>query len=155
MTFSERDVALIRALQAPFPIVERPWLEIAERAGMSEEAVIARAREWLDAGVIRRFGARVKHRAMGYTANGMSVWDVPPDKTEAAGQYMAGVGEISHCYTRPRLPQWPYNLYAMIHGRKEEDVLAVARQIAAHLAVERYEVLFSTRELKKTAPVFF
>jgi DNA-binding Lrp family transcriptional regulator len=154
-TFSERDIALIRALQASLPIIERPYLEIAKRAGMTEDEVIARVREWLDAGVIRRFGARVKHQAIGYTANGMSVWDVPPDHVEAAGKYMASFPEVSHCYTRPRMPQWPYNLYAMIHGKQEQEVRSIAFDIAAHLHLTSYEVLFSTRELKKSAPTFF
>ena len=154
-TFSDRDIALIRALQAPFPIVEQPWLEIAERAGMTEDEVITSVREWLGSGVIRRFGARVKHHAIGYTANGMSVWDVPADRVEFAGRYIASLPEVSHCYTRPRAPQWPYNLYAMIHGTHEEQVLALARQLAQRLNIQRWEVLFSTRELKKSAPVYF
>lgn len=155
MTFSERDIALIRALQAPLQIVEQPYLEIAKQAGMTEDEVISQLREWLDSGVVRRFGARVKHHAIGYTANGMSVWDVPADRVEAAGQYIASLPEVSHCYTRPRTAQWPYNLYAMIHGTKRDEVLSIARRIAAHLEIGSYEVLFSTRELKKSAPAFF
>jgi len=155
MTFSERDIALIRALQAPLPICDRPYLEIARQAGMTEDDVIARVRAWLDSGVIRRFGARVKHYAVGYTANGMSVWGVPHEKVEAAGQYIASLPEVTHCYTRPRAPQWPYNLYAMIHGKEEQQVRAIAAHIAAQLNIASYDVLFSTRELKKSAPVFF
>lgn len=153
--FTERDIALIRALQAPLPVVEQPYLEIARRAGLTENEVIARVREWVDAGVIRRFGARVKHHAIGYTANGMTVWDVPADQVEAAGQYMARLPQVSHCYSRPRTPNWPYNLYAMVHGRQEEEVRATATKIAAHIQITAYDVLFSTRELKKAAPVYF
>ena len=152
---NDRDIALIRALQASLPIIERPYLDIARQAGMIEDEVIARIRQWLDSGVIRRFGARVKHHAIGYIANGMTVWDVPADRVEAAGQYIASLPEVSHCYTRPRTAQWPYNLYAMIHGTKRDEVLPVARRIAAHLEIGSYEVLFSTRELKKSAPAFF
>jgi len=151
----DRDIALIRALQAPLPLVVRPYLEIAKQAGMTEDEVISQLRAWLASGLIRRFGARVKHHAIGYTANGMSVWDVPADHVEFAGRYIASLPEVSHCYTRPRMPQWPYNLYAMIHGTHEEQVLALARQLAQRLNIQRWEVLFSTRELKKSAPVYF
>ena len=153
--FTASDIALIRVLQAPLPIAERPYLEIARQTGMSEDEVIARVRGWLDSGVIRRFGARVKHHAIGYTANGMCVLDVPPEKVETAGRYIASLPQVSHCYTRPRLPQWPYNLYAMIHSTKEEDVRAVAATITAHLNITDYNVLFSTRELKKFTPIYF
>ena len=155
MTFSEREITLLRALQAPLPLVERPYLEIAKQTGMTEDEVISHLRAWLGSGVIRRFGARVKHHEIGYTANGMSVWDVPADHVEFAGRYIASLSEVSHCYTRPRMPQWPYNLYAMIHGTHEEQVLALARQLAQRLNIQRWEVLFSTRELKKSAPIYF
>jgi len=151
----DRDIAVIRALQDPLPLVERPYAELAERAAVTEDELVARIRAWLDSGLIRRFGARVKHRAIGYTANGMSVWDVAPDQTEAAGNYMASLPQVSHCYTRTRAENWPYNLYAMIHAQKEEEVLETVQQIAARLNISNSKILFSTRELKKSAPKFF
>jgi DNA-binding Lrp family transcriptional regulator len=153
--FEAWEIRLVRALSAPLPLTPRPFAAIAERVGVSEGQVLDRLQAWSADGTIRRFGARVNHRSLGYVANGMSVWDVPDEDVEAVADYMARQPEVSHCYLRPRHSSWPHNLYAMIHGENEEQVNAVAQRIAAHAGIEAYRVLFSSRELKKTAPRYF
>lgn len=153
--FGPHKIELLRALSEPLPLEERPFADIAARAGLGEEQVLAQVRHWMGDGTIRRFGARINHRSIGYTANGMSVWDVPGGEVDRVAECMVRRAEVSHCYLRPRRPAWPFNLYAMIHGTTEADVLAVARAIAAETDVEAYRVLFSTRELKKSAPRYF
>ena len=101
MTFIEDwEVRLIRALNRPLPLVARPFADVAERAGLSEEQVIERVRAWVADGTIRRFGARVNHRSLGYTANGMAVWRVDDARVEEVGRCMAAQEEVSHCYVR-------------------------------------------------------
>jgi len=153
--FADWERALLRELSKPLPLTAQPFADVAERAGVTEAQVIARVREWTADGTIRRFGARVSHRTIGYAANGMSVWDVPDHQVEEAAACMTGQSEVSHCYLRPRHASWPYNLYAMIHGASEDEVHAVAQRIARATGVDSYRVLFSSRELKKTAPRYF
>ena len=151
----DRDKELLTALSWPLALEACPYARIAERAGVSEAEVRARLRAWIEDGTIRRFGARVNHRALGVQANGMSVWQVPEDRVEAVGEIMAARREVSHCYERPTRPGWPYNMYAMIHGATREKVLAVAHEIADAAGIDSYEVLFSTREFTKRAPRLF
>jgi DNA-binding Lrp family transcriptional regulator len=152
---TSEDKRLVRVLSEAVPLTERPFAEIARQAGVSEEAAIERVRAWISSGVIRRFGARVDHRAVGYGANGMSVWKVPADRTETAGRVMARQPEVSHCYLRAPRPGWKYNLYAMIHGQTEDEVRAVAERMAEETGLRNYAVLFSSREFKKSAPRYF
>jgi DNA-binding Lrp family transcriptional regulator len=152
---TSEDKRLVRVLSEAMPLTERPFAEIARQAGVSEAAVIERVRAWISSGVIRRFGARVDHRAVGYGANGMSVWKVPADRAETAGSLMARQPEVSHCYLRLPRPEWEYNLYAMIHGQTEDEVRAVAEHMAEETGLRDYAVLFSSREFKKSAPRYF
>ncbi len=147
------DRQLILSTQAGLPLVPRPYDEIAERLGISGEAVRQRLTEMLADGRIRRIGAVPNHYALGYTFNGMSVWDVDDAVVDQLGEQVGALPCVSHCYRRPRhLPLWPYNLFAMVHARSESGALADVARIAALLgaACRTHEVLFSTRILKKT-----
>jgi DNA-binding Lrp family transcriptional regulator len=147
------DRAIIRATQAGLPRVARPYQAIAEQVGVSAEEVMARLKRMLDAGIIRRIGAVPNHYALGYRANGMSVWNVPDERVREAGERIGAFDFVSHCYHRPRhLPQWPYNLFAMVHGRDRAEVEAKVAEIARLLgpADRGHAVLYSTRILKKT-----
>jgi DNA-binding Lrp family transcriptional regulator len=146
---------LVAELSLPLPLDPRPFRVIAERIGLDEEQVIERVRAWQESGVIRRFGARVNHRSLGYAANGMSVWDAPDERVDEAARHMAERPEVSHCYLRARQPGWPYNLYAMIHGGSRDEVDAVAAQIASVTGLTAYRVLYSSREFKKSTPRYF
>ena len=147
------DRAIVRATQAGLPLCAQPYHAVAERVGVDPDEVMARMRRMLAAGIIRRIGAVPNHYRLGYRANGMSVWDVPDEQITELGRRVGALPFVSHCYRRPRrLPQWPYNLFAMVHGRTREEVEAQVAEIAALLgeAARRHDVLYSTRILKKT-----
>jgi DNA-binding Lrp family transcriptional regulator len=144
---------LIIATQAGLPLVPRPYDLLAEQLGVSAEAVKARLAAMLESGRIRRIGAVPNHYAIGYTANGMSVWDVDDAHIARLGETIGKLDFVTHCYERPRaLPDWPYNLFAMVHGHDRATVLAHIDEIAALLGPDcrRHDVLFSTAILKKT-----
>jgi DNA-binding Lrp family transcriptional regulator len=154
---SPLDRQLVIATQAGLPLVPRPYHALGEQLGISAEEVMARLQALLQAGVIRRIGAVPNHYAIGYTANGMSVWNIADAEVDAIGERVGQLDFVTHCYRRPRhLPAWPYNLFAMVHGQNREAVLAQVEQIAALIerefpaACAQHEVLFSTRILKKT-----
>ena len=147
------DRRIIVATQEGLPRVSRPYHVIAEQLGVSAEEVMARLQRMLDSGVIRRIGAVPNHYLLGYKANGMSVWNVPDERIRELGQKIGALDFVSHCYHRPRhLPDWPYNLFAMVHGRDRAEVEEKVAQIATLLGVadRGHAVLYSTRILKKT-----
>ncbi|MCK5623553.1 MAG: AsnC family transcriptional regulator [Alphaproteobacteria bacterium] len=147
------DRRIVAATQAGLPLVARPYHAIAEELGLSPADVMHRMQRLLDAGAIRRIGAVPNHYALGWTANGMSVWDVPDEHVAEAGQMVGALEFVSHCYRRPRhLPDWPYNLFAMVHGRDREEVADKLTRIAAVLGNWDcgHDVLFSSKILKKT-----
>ena len=147
------DQQLVRATQAGLPLVPHPYAHIAAQLGVPEAMVIQRLQGLLDKGVIRRIGAVPNHYAIGYAANGMSVWDVDDAHIDRLGELVGALPAVTHCYRRPRhLPDWPYNLFAMLHGSSREEVMAEAEHIAALLGshCRARDILFSTRILKKT-----
>lgn len=147
------DFALVTACQAGLPLTPRPYHAIAEQLGLSADEVMARMQAMMQAGVIRRIGVVPNHYALGYTANGMTVWDVADEQVEALGEAVGRLPFVSHCYRRPRhLPLWPYNLFAMVHARTREQAQAYAGQIAAVLGTARRQsdILYSSGILKKT-----
>lgn len=146
------DPRLIAALQAGIPPIRRPYLEIARRAGMTEEQVIFRLRDLVEGGVIKRLGVIVRHHELGFLANAMAVWEVPDERIAALGRSIAERDFVTLCYRRQRdLPAWPYNLYCMVHGRsrnKVESALACL-QDECGLHVYNHRVLFSLRRFKQ------
>ena len=147
------DAALVRASQTGLPLVPEPYREIAATLGISQREVLSRLRAMLDDGRIRRIGAVPNHFALGYSANAMSVWDVEDEALEALGPEIGALPFVSHCYRRPRrLPDWSFNLFAMVHGRSRDEVGEKLAQIRARLgaALRRDDVLYSRRILKKT-----
>lgn len=151
------DRALVAILEGDLPCVSRPFQALAERAGdrqITEQTLLDTLRRWLDDGVIRRYGALVAHRALGYQANAMIVWRAPEERIEEIGQALAGRREVSHCYQRPTFEGFGYNLYAMVHGRSREECEDIARRLSAEVGLDEYRILFTTREFKKTSPTF-
>lgn len=147
------DHAIVRCTQAGLPLVPRPYHEVARQVGATPAQVLERLQRMCALGVIRRIGAVPNHYAIGYTTNGMSVWDVEDLQVDELGRALARSGEVSHCYLRTRhLPQWPYNLFAMVHGHGRDEVEAKLRIVAGILgrAARSHEVLYSNRILKKT-----
>lgn len=144
---------LVLATQGGLPLVPRPYAQIATQLQLSEAEVMQRLQSLLEGGVIRRIGAVPNHYAIGYAANGMSVWDVEDSHIDRLGEQVGALSAVTHCYRRPRhLPDWPYNLFAMLHGSSREEVLAEAEHIATLLGTHcrSRDILFSTRILKKT-----
>jgi DNA-binding Lrp family transcriptional regulator len=147
------DRRLIVATQGGLPRVSRPYDALAEQLGIAPDDVLQRLRRMLDNGVIRRIGAVPNHYAIGYTANGMSVWDVDDSRIDELGVQVGALEFVTHCYRRPRrLPDWPYNLFAMVHSQNREEVAARVAEIAALLgdACRAHDILYSTAILKKT-----
>lgn len=152
-TLDAVDRRLVRATQAGLPLVPRPYHAIADDLGLDVEEVKARFESLLAAGAIRRIGAVPNHYALGYTANGMTVWDLADQRIDELGEQVGRLEFVSHCYRRPRrLPDWPYNLFAMVHGRSRDEVEAKVAVIATLVgsACRAHDVLYSTQILKKT-----
>ena len=153
MTLDPTDRRIVQATQAGLPLVAEPYAEIARRLGLSEAQVIDRMAAMQDRGAIRRIAVAPNHYSLGMTANGMSVWDVDDDRISGLGAQVGTLPFVTHCYRRPRaLPDWPFNLFAMLHGSDRAEVEAKRRQVAAILgeACRRHDILYSTRILKKT-----
>ena len=147
------DRAIVAATQEGLPLVPRPCHAIAARLGLDPAQIMQRLQRMLDTGAIRRIAAVPNHYALGYRANGMSVWDVADTEVSEAGRAVGALPFVSHCYRRPRHPPlWPYNLFAMVHGRTRTEVEAHVAGIAAVLGERRraHDVLYSRRILKKT-----
>lgn len=147
------DRAIVQATQSGLPLTPAPYAEIAASCGCDSSTVIERLRRMLDCGVIRRIGVVPNHYRLGLRANGMSVWDINDKRLLELGSRIGRLDFVSHCYERPRrMPLWPYNLFAMVHGHDRAEVLDKVDEIAALLGkhAQRHDVLFSTRILKKT-----
>ncbi len=147
------DRKIIAATQNGLPLVPEPYEVVAHEVDAPVEEVRTRLRWMRDQGIIRRIGVVPNHYALGISANGMSVWDVRDDMIDELGRKVGELAFVSHCYSRPRhLPVWPYNLFAMVHGRKRTEVEEKAAIIADLLgeASTQHDILYSTRILKKT-----
>jgi len=153
MALDAFDRALVAATQGGLPLVARPYEAVGAMLGVSGERVRERLGQMLDQGLIRRIGAVPHHVKLGFVANGMSVWDVDDLRVDELGERVGALPGVSHCYRRPRRPPlWPYNLFAMLHGRSPAEVQAQAAEIAALLgpACRQHDILYSTAVLKKT-----
>ncbi|HAO33020.1 MAG TPA: Lrp/AsnC family transcriptional regulator [Candidatus Competibacter sp.] len=145
---SEADRLLLAALQPGLPLLNRPYCALARQSGLSERQVVEKLRRWLQQGLIKRLGVIVRHRELGYRANAMVVWDIPDADIGELGRSLAAQAGVNLCYRRPRrLPDWPYNLFCMVHGRERGEVLEQIERLRAGqpLQVFPHSVLFSTR----------
>lgn len=152
ITFEAGAEDLIEAIQNGLPLVQRPYLMIAERLGWSEQAVIDKLADMIDRSVIKRLGVVVRHHELGYRANAMVVWDVPDEGVDRLGHLLGQQDCVTLCYQRPRcMPQWPYNLFCMVHGTDRDDVLACINDMTQGLGLENMQkaVLFSGRRFKQ------
>lgn len=149
----EIDLELIRLTQAGIPLTPRPYQTLSECLNISETEVLQRFQRLKTSGIIRRIGAVPNHYKLGYLANGMSVWDVEDDQITSLGKQVGQLEFVTHCYQRPRyLPDWPYNLFAMVHAQTREETMLYIDQIQTILGkyCHAHDVLFSNRILKKT-----
>ena len=148
---------LIEIIQSGLPLVARPYQEIAERLGWSEQLVIEKLKTMVEGGIIKRLGVVVRHHELGYRSNAMVVWDVADDQVDQIGQQLGMQDCVTLCYQRPRmLPEWPYNLFCMVHGRNREEVLACIDDMTEGLSLENipHTVLFSGRRFKQRGAIY-
>lgn len=154
---SKQDQCLLGAIQSGLPLVERPYEAIGQLIGQNENEVISRLQSMIDQGVIKRFGLIVRHHELGFNANAMVVWDIDDCEVDAVAARIIKHDFITLCYRRPRrLPDWPYNLFCMIHGRDRKTVMAQINEVtlAAGLQKINREVLFSCRRFKQRGAWF-
>jgi DNA-binding Lrp family transcriptional regulator len=147
----EFDIRLLKTVQGGLELTKRPYQALGEKMGISEDEVIRRLRALVEEGVIRRFAAAIGHRALGIVANAMIVWKVPKEDVERIGRIMATFEDVTHCYERTTKPDWPYNLYTMVHSRNREECERIASEISTVTGVKEYKMLFSETEYKKTS----
>jgi len=152
---TEQDKDFIRELQKNMEIIDEPFVNAANNLGLTENEVFEKMKHYEDIGVMRRFAAILRHRQIGFTANGMIVWKVPEDKISEVGEKLGSFPQVSHCYERPTYPDWPYNVFSMIHCKTQDEAHDVAKTIQDQIHVDDYDILFSTREFKKTRVEYF
>lgn len=149
----EIDISIIRSTQAGLPLCTEPYKKVADEIGIDDGLLMERIKQMIDSGVIRRIALVPNHYALGYLANGMAVWDVPDEHVDKAGEIIGKLDFVSHCYKRPRhLPDWPYNLFAMVHGKEKastEEKIAMISDLLGEYN-RGSAVLYSKRILKKT-----
>ena len=150
LDLSPADKRIINQLQQDLPLVAAPFAAMAEGAGLDTEQFLAGCRSLQERGIIRRFSACINHRKAGFTANTMCCWVAPPDKIDTAGQALASLKEVSHCYERSRNGHWQYNLFAMIHCRSREQCREIVEKVSGETGLNEYALLCSTKEFKKT-----
>ncbi len=152
MVLNEQDYQLIAAIQDGLPLCSHPYAQIGEQIGLDEQSVIERIDAMLTSGIIKRLGIVVRHHELGYTANAMVVWDVPDKQLDELGARLGRLDCITLCYQRPRrLPDWPYNLFCMIHGQERSKVLAYIDRLVESQGLSDipHKVLFSGRRFKQ------
>jgi DNA-binding Lrp family transcriptional regulator len=149
---STDDRALIKAVEHGLPVINRPYAAIAEQLKTTEQDVLTRLQRLIDIGAIKRYGVVVRHKELGYTANGMVVWNIPDDKVDEMGHCIGQYDCVTLSYRRPRrLPRWPYNLFTMVHGSDREEVTRKVAEIvdSCNLTGGEHTILFSTRRFKQ------
>jgi len=154
-TLTDLEKQVIALIQEDMPIVERPYMLMADQLEIPESHLLEILHSLVERGIIRRFGATLRHQQSGYKANVMVAWQVDEKRIQKTGKTMASFRAVSHCYRRDPTDQWPYNLYTMVHSRNEEGCRKTVEKMAARSGVAQYAMLFSRKELKKTSMKYF
>ena len=152
---TEIEKKIIASIQEDMPVTARPYLEISKKLEISEDTLLENLQNLCNRGFIRRFGATLRHQKTGFTANAMAAWQVDEERIDEVGNKMASFKQVSHCYRRNPTESWPYNLYTMIHAADKAACRQTARKMSRAASVEKYALLFSRKELKKTSMVYF
>ena len=152
---SQLDKEIIKALQEDFPLCEEPYKVLAERVGISEEEFLQRVKELVAEKKIRKMGAVLRHREVGFNANALCAWSVPPDKLDDIAQVMSSHAAVSHCYDRTPAPNWNYNLYTMIHAKTRDECEQIIKELSTMTGVTNYKILYTKKEWKKTGMKYF
>ena len=154
-TISAADIAYIKATQGDLGDGAEPFAAVAKQLGIDVPEVLAHGRRLVESGHLRRFAVILNHRVAGFRANGMAVWEVPEERVMEFGTFVAGYRSVSHCYHRPTYPDWPYNVFSMIHAPRASGVEEVAQAIAEQTGVTSYRMLYSSTEFKKIRLPYF
>ncbi len=152
---SEIDKKVVRALQGEFPLVAEPYKELAARCGISEKLFLERVEALREEKKIRKMGAVLRHREIGFTSNVLVAWEVPMSRLDEIARKMAASPVVSHCYDRNTAPGWSYNLYTMIHGHSREECERLAEELAAETGIKNRTMLYTKKEWKKTSMRYF
>ncbi|MFO8191303.1 MAG: AsnC family transcriptional regulator [Bacillota bacterium] len=155
MKLDELDKRIIACLQGDLPLTKTPFADLAADLGITEKELLHKISVYLESDIMRRFGAVLHHQEAGFSANAMCCWVVPEELIEHTGKIMASFSEASHVFQRPCYPDWPYNLYTMIHARSRKILHSVVKQMSLQTGIDSYRLLFSKREFKKTSMKYF
>lgn len=153
--FDDIDKKIIFAMQDDFPLAAEPYKLIAERLGITEDELLKRLTQYRQSGKIRKMGVVLKHREVGYAANALCAFVAPEARIDEIGRIFISQPAITHCYTREPRPEWPYNFYVMLHAHTREECRKMAAELAARAGLDKYTMLFSTKEWKKTSMRYF
>ena len=151
----ELDKKIIAIMQDEFPLVAEPYRQIADQIGITEEELLERLRSYRKSGKIRKMGAVLRHREIGYAANALCAWIIPEERIQEVGEIFAKLAVVTHCYARDTQPGWPYNFYTMLHAHNREECNAIAKALSEQIAISEYIMLFSTKEWKKNSMQYF
>ena len=155
LTLTPPQKLLVRLCGGDMPITARFFLALATQLGISEQALLEQLRDWHAQGIIRRIGPLLRHREIGFKANGMCCWDLPPEEVLAAGRRVAEFAEVTHCYERPWTEVFPFRLYAMIHTSAWSDTQRLFERITSATGLQGGQLMFSLTEFKKSSMQFF
>jgi siroheme decarboxylase len=151
----QTDKKIISVIQGDLPLHAKPFAVLAEKIGMTEKAFLKRIRDLKKEGIIRRFGATLRHQEAGFNSNAMIAWLAPDERIDEIGTLFSRSREVTHCYHRAPQKDWPYNLYTMVHGRNREACRRIAERLSQSAGVSDYLLLFSEKEFKKTSMAYF
>lgn len=151
----ELDKQIIRAMQDEFPLVKEPYKEISARLNITEDELLKRLQAYKADGRIRKMGAVLRHVEAGFRANALCAWVVPPQQLDETAKRFAAMPMVSHCYDRNTMPDWPYNMYTMIHACTRSECEQTAKQLAKENNLTQYVMLYSVKEWKKTSMRYF
>lgn len=155
LEFTDTEIRAIRGFQKDLPITSTPFDLLSKEAGVDTSTLLDYAKAFIANGRMRRFAAVLHHRRAGFRANAMGVWVALDEDIEEIGRRMASFSVVSHCYQRPSYPDWPYNIFTMVHGRSVEDCEAVLGRISDETGIRERSALYSTKEYKKIRVVYF
>ena len=155
LELSELHHQIIRKAQYDINMVSEPFKKIIEELNIDYETFFSILNELQEVGIMRRFASILNHRKAGFNANAMVVWDVDEENGEAIGETAAAFSAVSHCYLRPKYPNWPYNLFTMVHGKTTEETTAIIKDIASEIESKAHMPLYSSKEFKKVRIEYF
>ncbi len=155
MKYDVTDAKIINIIQGDIPLESRPFADLAIDLGITEDELLERIQDLQARGIIRRWGAVLRHQQAGFKSNAMVAWKVDEDKADSCGEIMTGIKEISHCYLREVPVDFDFTLFTMVHARSEQELMDAIDKISELTGLSEYKVLESVREFKKVSMKYF